>query len=61
MSCSKAYRGPLRLDPHTEARVKPKTLAHYRQCALKFAEYVDDYENTHLDSADWDDFLIQYP
>ena len=43
MSCSKDYRGPLRLDPHTEARVKPKTLAHYRQCALKFVEYLDDH------------------
>ena len=60
MSCSKAYRGPLRLDPHTEARVQPKTLAHYRQCALKFVEYLDDHGYLPMDSDDWDDFLIQY-
>ena len=59
MSCSKAYRGTLRRDPRNETRVEPKTPAHYRLCALKFAEYNDDYENVHLDSADWDDFLIQ--
>ena len=59
MSCSKVYRGPLRLDPHTEARVKPKTLAHYRQCALKFVEHRDDHGYTPLDPDDWDNFLIQ--
>ena len=60
MSCSKGYRRPLRLDPQIEARVKPKALAQYRQCAFNSVEHLDENGCLPMDPDDWDDFLIQY-
>ena len=52
--------GPRRLDVHHARKLKPETLARYRQAGVGFSEWLQEQCYDPIDPAEWDDLLVEY-